>query len=94
MRYALIPLAVLGACTQTVQMPQEPKGPCVVDEALRRQFTGTKFRLDMRDEIQARANARVARVLRPDDAATMDYREDRLNILLDDDGRVNGFRCG
>ena len=34
------------------------------------------------------------RVLKPGDAATMDYRGDRLNILTDDDGIVQSFNCG
>ena len=34
------------------------------------------------------------RVLKPGDAATMDYRGDRLNILTDDGGTVQSFNCG
>ena len=33
-------------------------------------------------------------VLKPGDAATMDYRGDRLNILTDDAGTVQSFNCG
>jgi hypothetical protein len=33
-------------------------------------------------------------VLRPGDAATMDFRPDRLNILLDDLNEISGLRCG
>ena len=41
-----------------------------------------------------RAGAKAMRWLRPDTAMTMDYRTDRLNILLDDANIVTGFRCG
>ncbi|RPD85252.1 Elastase inhibitor AFLEI Flags: Precursor [Luteimonas sp. 100069] len=34
------------------------------------------------------------RALGPSDMATMDFRPDRLNIDLDADGRITGFRCG
>lgn len=34
------------------------------------------------------------RVLKPGDAATMDYRGDRLNILTDEAGVVQSFNCG
>lgn len=34
------------------------------------------------------------RVLKPGDAATMDYRQDRLNIDLDDAGVIQALRCG
>jgi hypothetical protein len=38
--------------------------------------------------------ARSIRWIRPGDAVTMDYREDRLNIELDARGRVAAVRCG
>lgn len=34
------------------------------------------------------------RVLKPDDAATMDFREDRLNIHTDDAGVIERIACG
>lgn len=40
------------------------------------------------------AGAKAHRALGPDDMATMDFRPDRLNIDLDADGRITGFRCG
>lgn len=45
---------------------------------------------------QARVDSGAAsvRVLSPGDAATMDYREDRLNIMLDADGVIESVRCG
>ncbi|TDK23834.1 Elastase inhibitor AFLEI Flags: Precursor [Luteimonas aestuarii] len=45
---------------------------------------------------QARIDSGAAsvRVLSPGDAATMDYREDRLNIMLDADGVIESVRCG
>jgi hypothetical protein len=38
--------------------------------------------------------AQRLRWIRPGDAVTMDYREDRLNIDLDAQGRVRALRCG
>ena len=43
---------------------------------------------------QQDSGAKQFRALGPNDAATMDFREDRLNIDLDADGRITGFRCG
>ena len=40
------------------------------------------------------SGARAVRWIRPGDAVTMDYREDRLNIHLDAEGRVERFACG
>lgn len=94
MKYVVIAGLALGACVQTPALEPLPTGPCRVDESLRMRHVGTEFRLQMRDVIQREANARTARVLRPDDAATMDYREDRLNIRLGEDGRVDALVCG
>ncbi len=38
--------------------------------------------------------ARSVRWIRPGNAVTMDFREDRLNIDLNAQGRVKGLRCG
>jgi hypothetical protein len=45
-------------------------------------------------EAMRTANARTIRWIRPGDMVTMDYRTDRLNIDLDANNRVTGFRCG
>jgi hypothetical protein len=40
------------------------------------------------------AGTKAVRVLGPNDAATMDYRPDRLNVRTDGDGRIVQIRCG
>lgn len=45
-------------------------------------------------EAMALSGSTSVRVLKPGDAATMDYRADRLNILTDDQGVVQSFNCG
>lgn len=84
---------LVAGCTTMERMP-EPTGPCRVDMTLQMRYVGTKFRMPMRPEVQYAANARTARILRPDDAGTMDMQPDRLNILLDEDGKVNALKCG
>ena len=93
MRIAILTLLGLAACAPMAPLP-EPTGPCAVTEALRGRYIGVRFRTAMREEVQRAANARIARVLRPDDVATTDLRSDRLDILLDDGGQVEGLRCG
>ncbi len=46
------------------------------------------------EEAIKRAGASTARVIGPGQAVTMDYRQDRLNIHLDADGKVERFTCG
>ena len=45
-------------------------------------------------EAVRRSGSRTMRWIRPGDVVTMDYREDRLNIHLDERGRVQRFACG
>jgi len=40
------------------------------------------------------SGAKAHRALGPTDMATMDFRPDRLNIDLDAEGKITGFRCG
>ncbi len=93
MRYLLLAPALLAACT-TMTPPAAPVGPCAVDEATRMRFVGAKFDSGMREELQARTNARVMRTLRPDEITTKEFFEDRLNVMLDDGRRIDGLRCG
>ena len=45
-------------------------------------------------EALRRSGSRGLRWIRPGDAVTMDYRQDRLNIHLDERNRVQRFACG
>ena len=45
-------------------------------------------------EALRRSGSRVLRWIRPGDIVTMDYSEQRLNIHLDDQNRVDHFACG
>ena len=44
--------------------------------------------------IKADTGSKGVRVIKPGQAVTMDYREDRVNIDVDDKGRVLRVRCG
>ncbi len=87
-------LAGLVAGCTTMERMSEPAGPCRVNMTLQMRYVGTDFNMAMRPEVQYAANARTARIVRPDDARTMDMRPDRLTILLDEDGKVNALTCG
>jgi hypothetical protein len=49
---------------------------------------------DVIADIQKTVGHTRIRTIRPGDAVTMDYREDRLNIEIGDDGRIRLLRCG
>lgn len=46
------------------------------------------------DKAVADSGSATARVIKPGQAVTMDFREDRLNIELDANGAVTAVRCG
>lgn len=94
MKIGLSPLVLLAGCVQTPPIASLPTGPCLVGEPLRMRYVGVDFELAMRDDMQWGANARIARVLRPDAPGTMDVQPDRLNIVLDETGQIEGLRCG
>ncbi|HST35160.1 MAG TPA: I78 family peptidase inhibitor, partial [Allosphingosinicella sp.] len=45
-------------------------------------------------EVARRSGARRVRWIRPGDAVTMDYSAERLNVHLDEQGRILRFACG
>ncbi len=87
-------LSLLAAGCATIPPKPAPTGPCQVTEATRMRFIGTRYRLPMRDEIAADANAPTARTLRPDDVVTMEFNPNRLTIRLDAMKRIEGLVCG
>ena len=93
MRMTLILPILLAGCA-TMPAPEPERGPCVVDGAAKMRFAGVKFRERMRREIEHATHSPVSRVLRPDDITTKEFRAERLNILLDDGGQIDGLRCG
>ncbi len=45
-------------------------------------------------KVTADTHSRTARVVRPGEAVTMDYRGDRVNVMLDMNNRVDRVTCG
>lgn len=45
-------------------------------------------------QIRRTSGAHSIRVIRPGDVVTMDYRPDRLNVEVGEDGRIKRLRCG
>lgn len=90
---ALLLAAGLSACA-TMPPPPEPTGPCAITEPVKMRWAGVNFKLRERDAVRRDARARIARVLRPNEPATMDFRPDRLNIMVDDFGQITDLTCG
>jgi hypothetical protein len=87
----LIAVAALAAMA-CATAPEQGTGRCNADNLT--DLVGREGTPALGADAQRRSGARTVRWIRPGDAVTMDYREDRLNIRLDSAGRVEGLSCG
>jgi nitrous oxide reductase accessory protein NosL len=95
--------ALLSACSGQQRTPYETgrREPISLrDEgdlcgaSLVQNFLGLRANDTLRQEIATRSEARSIRWLTPGMAVTMDFRGDRLNATLDEDGVITALRCG
>ena len=78
----------LGACAEMkVKAPGGPAGSCPADQ--HQDWVGQ--RVDVLNDVELPAPTRV---LFPTTPATMDYREDRMNIEVDKADRIARVYCG
>ncbi|MCJ2177578.1 I78 family peptidase inhibitor [Novosphingobium album (ex Hu et al. 2023)] len=91
----LLNLAACSAETPPVEaaMPPRPslEPGCGAEELSA--YIGTKATDEAVAAIRAWRGDHPVRVLTPGTIVTMDYRPDRLNINVDADGVIKGFRC-
>ena len=94
----LLPLALpitlmATACTPTERIPEAGAGRACKAEAAA-SLIGRKMSDETGQKACALAGAGMVRWVRPGQAVTMDYRTDRLNIMLDEKDRITRFTCG
>lgn len=96
MRGLVVCLALLMAGCETVNddIPSNDDPRYACSTATLGSLVGQTAITQLGAEAMRMANARTIRWIRPGDAVTMDYRSDRLNIDIDAQNRVTGFRCG
>lgn len=100
MRRALAMALLLGGCAPTAEpvaeapAPPTASGKCTVGDPAMRDLVGRAYTAEVGAELLRRAQAATLRVIRPGDAVTMDFREDRLNVELDAKGAVAAYCCG
>lgn len=87
-----LPLITLAGCYDGRPGMPGPVRECRAGAAQR--FVGAPFRQGVARQAQRAAGARSVRVLYPGQAATMDYRADRLNIQVGERNIVRGVTCG
>jgi hypothetical protein len=90
---AAIALSLAGcASSPPTAGAQPPSGVCNIEAA--RWAIGQGVNDEIVNRILRDTGSRDARVLRPGQMATMDYREDRVNVDVNDRGAITGLRCG
>jgi len=95
---ALAPIA-LAACTSSPSSDTTASAPvadapkqCIADAA--QWAVGKAADQALVDKAIADSHSSNARVIKPGQAVTMDYRQDRLNIEVDAANNVVAVRCG
>lgn len=90
-------LALLAACAQTPGRDSgepRPAKPMACNAEAAGAAIGKAPDAAVVEQARRDAGAASTRVLRPGDTATMDYRQDRLNVMVGGDGRIETLRCG
>lgn len=94
-------LLILAGCAPATppaegnQVPQEQPadgGSC--DAAKAQSFVGEPESAEIAEQARQKSGARTVRWLRPGQIVTMEYRDDRLNLELDAEGKIIAIRCG
>ena len=95
---ALLPIA-LAACTSSpssgaAAAASTSDAPKQCDAAAAQWAVGKAADQALVDKAVADSHSSNARVIKPGQAVTMDFREDRLNIEVDAANNVTAVRCG
>lgn len=89
-------LVMLAGCTAQDGTRPETSAP-VGSDACGASKVGSYVGMQPTDEVLAKiksaSGAQMLRVVGPNDAMTMDFREDRLTITTGEDGRIKTLRC-
>lgn len=99
----LFAVMLLAGCASATNDSAAPKPPTVdqtaptsqtCDASAVQYAIGAPFDEANVATLEEQSGARQVRVLRPGTAATMDYRDDRLNIHLESNDMIEALRCG
>lgn len=84
--------AVPGAPVTSPPLAQAPQQTCKAEPAA--SFVGKAATATVVEQARQTASARLARVLRPGQAVTMEFMADRLNLDANAAGVITRVRCG
>ncbi len=84
----------LAACTTERPTAAEPPAPNACKAEAARFAVGQTWSDALAEQAREASGARSVRGLFPGQAVTMDYRQDRLNLRVDESQRVTDVNCG
>jgi hypothetical protein len=90
-QFALVAVPLLAACATT--QPVSPAGGVCSNAALQ-QFVGQPATADLGAKMLAASGAKTLQWVAAGMMVTMEYREDRVRIYLDEGNRVQRVSCG
>ena len=91
----LSPLLLLSACASRPATPPpaaEAPMACNADAAAR--YVGEPATAANIEAVRKASGAKLVRALRPDQAVTLEYRGERVNVLQDAAGIIERITCG
>ncbi len=95
MRVIATTILAVSACAQTPAVESQPVDDLVACGGGKvRPLIGRTYDEALAGEVQRLSGAGAIRWIRPGQAITMDYRDDRLNLELDQADRIVRVRCG
>ncbi len=89
--FLLSPLLLLAACASQPTADTTPAA-CNADAA--KQYVGQPATDATIEAVRAATGSTLVRSLKPGQAATMDYRVERVNVLQDAAGTIEKITCG
>lgn len=88
------PVLLLAACASAPPTPATPPVAAVCNADAAQAWVGKPASDANIDAIRAAAGARSVRALKPGQPMTMDYRQDRVNVVQDASGAIEKITCG
>ena len=90
-------MVMLAACTSEGSAPPASTPAPTSADACGASKVASYIGVQRSDEVIAKiksaSGAQALRVVGPNDAMTMDFREDRLTVTTDENGRIKTLRC-
>lgn len=86
------PASTTPAQGDTAMQDDAMQDPCNADAA--KSFVGKAASAEVVEQARTAAGADMARVLKPGQVVTMEYRAERLNIDVDAGNTITNVRCG